>query len=660
MKKTTSFLTFVLIVIFFKDWFIQASVIGGDWPYFFQETLSEFSFMIPPWLTYHGNGLGGQSISFSLDSYLYFVVSLFVNTLYMSWEIVYRFFFFGLFLVSSFFSSRFLLRTLFPESNDFIAAFTSLLYTANTYVLMMVGGGQMGIALAYACAPFMVGNFVLFLNNQNIYRMLLTAFSLATVVMFDARVAFITMLAVSLYLLICCIFDSSLLKKQLAKILSFFIGIFAITFLLQAYWIIPLLVYRQNPADLVYYGYVSPKLFEFLSFASFSQTISLLHPNWPENIFGKIYFMRPEFLLYPILAFLPLTTIIKKLNKKTSLSIAYCSVLVIVGSFLSKGAQQPFGEVNIWLYNTIPGFNFFRDPTKFYILTALAFSMLIPIGVYTITQKIKDTKLVFCLYGLFFIFFLYTINPVWLGQLGGTFGNRQIPDEYIQLKNFIYNQPEFFRVFWLPHQHKFGFYSNNHPPIDAMAFFNASDSATAVSKLSETGVKQFADFSTRYVIIPYDDAGELFVKDRKYSEELYAQAVEEVSKIQDLKLVRSFGKIKVFEIPAVSPHFYLENGQNLSVSSVSPVEHRISFQIDSSTNLIFTDKFSPYWKLILDGKETPHEGSKGQNVYGPITPGNYQGTIYFSQTKTYQAATIISGITLLATCFLILKLRFYK
>ena len=31
--------------------------------------------------------------------------------------------------------------------------------------------------------------------------------------------------------------------------------------------------------------------------------LSLLHPNWPENLFGKVYFLQPEFLILPILAF---------------------------------------------------------------------------------------------------------------------------------------------------------------------------------------------------------------------------------------------------------------------------------------------------------------------------------------------------------------------
>ncbi len=660
MKKISNILLVIPIIFLFRTWFLNGHIIGGDWPYFYSETLSEFSFLTPSWLTYHGNGLGGQAISYALDSYLYFIVALFVNTFHIPWEIVYIIFFFGLYIVASIFSSRFLLRVLFPSTNTFQAAISSFLYTVNTHTIMMVGGGQMGIALAYSLAPFVVGSFILLIRNQNAYYLLVSSVCLAIQLMFDARISFVTLMMLGLYIPINLIVNFAVVKKTILRSFLFLGGAFGITFLLQAYWIFPLLIYRQNPADLVYYGYVSPKLFEFLSFATFSQAFSLLHPNWPENIFGKVYFMKPEFLIFPVLAFSPLIFLIKTQNKKLILSVLYCSVMVIVGAFLSKGTQAPFGEVNIWLYNTIPGFSFFRDPTKFYMVTSLAFSMLIPMAFYLFAQKIREIKWVFALYGLFFTFLLYTIHPLWLGQLGGTFGNRKVSNEYVELKDFLYSQPEFFRVFWVPHQHKFGFYSNNHPPIDAMAFFNASDSATAIKKMSESGeLDKLSGFSTKYIIIPYDDAGELFVADRKYSERLYAQTVEQVLRIQDLKLVKSFGKIKVFELSSFSPHFYLENGQNLSVYSDSPVEYRISFQTDSQTNLIFTDKFSPYWKMSLDGKEIPHENKNGQNVYGSMLPGNYQGVIYFSQAQTYLNSTILSVVVFIITILTVAKLRLF-
>ncbi len=47
----------------------------------------------------------------------------------------------------------------------------------------------------------------------------------------------------------------------------------------------------------------NPGMLHFLSFADFSHTLAFLHPNWPENLFGKVYFLQPEFLLLPVIAF---------------------------------------------------------------------------------------------------------------------------------------------------------------------------------------------------------------------------------------------------------------------------------------------------------------------------------------------------------------------
>ena len=128
---------------------------------------------------------------------------------------------------------------------------------------------------------------------------------LATQVMFDPRIVYITMIAVMGYYLINKKFQISSIRQaqgkfQIISILYTFIIPGLIAGLLHAVWILPVLFLQSNPDP---QGLTSVDGFRFLSFADFSQSISSLHPNWPENIFGKVGFMKPEFLALPILAY---------------------------------------------------------------------------------------------------------------------------------------------------------------------------------------------------------------------------------------------------------------------------------------------------------------------------------------------------------------------
>ena len=72
--------------------------------------------------------------------------------------------------------------------------------------------------------------------------------------------------------------------------------------LLNLYWVLPLLMLKENTLDTLGTAYTTVGALRFLVSQIFL-TLSLLHPNWPENLFGKTYFLQPEFLLLPVLAF---------------------------------------------------------------------------------------------------------------------------------------------------------------------------------------------------------------------------------------------------------------------------------------------------------------------------------------------------------------------
>jgi len=483
---------FVLLVIGFiyRSWFTALPLASGDWPYLFIENIKEFHFF--------------PEIRFLwLAPYYQIVTKMIVQYIGIPWALTEKIFWFFPFILLSVYCSYRLTKS----------PLGSLIYTTNTYALMIVGGGQMGIAMAYAIAPLVLKRLM---DGKGV---VLNGLILSLQVMFDPRVAMLTLIAA-------LIFDGHHLfgKFTSGSIAAFF----------NLYWILPLL--RSQTSIALQLGEATVGAVKFLSFATFEQTLSLLHPNWPENIFGKVHFMQPEFLLIPIIAFSSL------LIAKKSRTAIYFSFLALVGAFLAKGVNPPFGEVYIWLFNHVPGFSLFRDPTKFYLFSAISFSILIP----TVIHQVDRKRFVSV---LFILFWALTIREALLGQLSGTFRPTSVPQEYVKLKDFFNTQPGVFQTLWIPEKQRFGFSSKLHLGIDAQLLSKQSSISGMIQWIAtEKTQKELTVMQVKYIIVPYDSRGELFLTDRTYDEKLYLDTIHNLSVIPWLHKIDAFSRIGVFEI----------------------------------------------------------------------------------------------------------------
>jgi len=681
MKKIIKYAPFLVILLVFINWFISNEIVGGDWPYFFRETVINFSVFPPAWAPFFGNGLGGMSPSYFLDQYLYLSVFISLHILQIPWEVGYKFFWFGGFIFLSIFSSLYLYKTVYEKVRMWQLAFCALLYTTNTYILMVVGGGQMGIALAYAIAPLVLAFFIkltrsISSSNKNFGLPIVTGLVLSVQVMFDPRIVYLTMIAVGVYYVFCIKYYTS--KKNLLNTLYLLLNTaipLGIVLLLHASWILPLLVFKYNPV--VDLGSAIPTLegLKFLSFADFSQAFSLLHPNWPENIFGKVYFMRPEFIILPILAYSSLLFLNSKLKNQTNnnnMVILFFAVLGLFGAFLAKGLNPPFEEINIWMFRYVPGIGMFRDPTKFYLLIALSYSMLIPFSLYSIynifNEKCKTHNINFLvrvqtlLPNLFifftFLYLLFLIRPALLGELSGTFKFHQVPKEYIVLKDFISTQPQFFRLLWIPQQQRFGFVSYTHPSIGANTLFSESTPTKIIPHLQKESSRTLvSDLGIKYIIVPFDPLGEIFLKDRKYDDQQYRKIITGLRKLSWLKEVPGFRNIIVFEVLYPKDNFWLNGEGEVSYGNDYQTKYNLSVSLTEPTNLIFSENYNPYWIAKIDNKEIKSVKTKENLNSFPLQKvGTYSFEVYFLKDLYYTYGRIIS----IATLFILLGVLLWK
>lgn len=673
MKIMPFCIAILLMFFIFKNWFITSFITANDFPYFFRETIAQWQIAPPVWDPTQHNGFGGEHALYALNIYVYFLGGFFVNMVGLPWEIVYKIFIFGLFILLSIYSSIYFVKKVFDKPGILQIIIAPLLYVSNTYILMVVDGGQMGVALAYSIAPLVLARFIMIIQDSdfsakhtivNIKYILVTSFVLAVQIMFDARLALLVLVVAVAYLLFYVLINQLDKRLTIRKLIAFFIAI-SLAFLFHLVWILPTILsgspVLENLAKNSEEGLRSS--FEFFSFAQFSQTFSFLHPNWPENIFGKVYFMKPEFLLLPILAFSSLLFIKNNNHKKSNQIIIFFALLGIIGAFLAKGANPPFEEINIWIFMHMPATEIFRDSTKFYLFIALSYSILIPFGLGSLYNlfkvKFKDANNKLHIFNFIPNIFLLSvclsllalIHPVFVSGLDGTFRQQAMPSEYLRLKDFLVNQPNFSRTLWIPRQHHFNFYSYEHPAVSAEVLFHATNSAEILKQFRNEKTKdQLVNLAIQYIVVPYDSFGTIFVKDRKYNKKEYEDTLKGLKEISWLGKLEGFKRIGVYRITQKSSdHFRVYGEGNISYKMIKPDRYDINVFASKPLKLIFVETYNPYWiaKINID-KIKSEKTEDNFNSFSIEKSGSYSGEVYFSKQDMYKYGKIAS-LLILAT-----------
>jgi len=557
------------------NWFLAS----GDAPFFYPEQIRALSWL--PGIMDYARGFGESRLPILWLDYPFQIVTKLLSTIGLSWWVIDKLLWvlvFGLAAYASYRLARYVLE------NSHVAFLCPLIYIGNTYFLLLFGGGQLGVALAYGLSPYVLYRFIKFIDRITInkevssIKYLVSSIQnglwLALLICFDLRLAYLVMGAVLLYLATSIMYRVLSIKyeKKILYTLYFILYTFIIPLLVaimvHMFWILPIMMVRGGASGIIDV-LTNPGMLKFLSFADFSHTLSLLHPNWPENLFGRVYFLQPEFLVLPLLAFGGLLFYEKsKMSKRNKRDLYFFALLGLLGAFLAKGAGEPFGGVYIWFFDHIPGFVMFRDPTKFYLFIALGYSVLIPftllqlahvisIKYYVLSIKYKNgihNTLYFILYTLFVIFWLFTIRAVFTGRVAGNFRPLVLTNEYITLKDLLVAEKEPYRTLWLPRADKFVYSSDIHPLLTGDSLWkNASMGALLTIVDSPEFPKTILNAGVRYIIVPADIEKRIFLSDYRYDQSQRDALIEAVSKT-GLQKLPEFQQVAVFENPIYTFH----------------------------------------------------------------------------------------------------------
>lgn len=339
-----------------------------------------------------------------------------------------------------------------------------IFYLFNSYVLLLIDGGQISIALAYAIFPLCYLTVIKSIDKR-LANKVLAGIAVSILGFFDIRFVYMLFLLLFIHFVLYeLVFEVKRVQIRVKSWISMGVVLGAIFAGLNAYWILPSFAVS---APLFSETYDRVNQTSFLSFANIGHALLLLSPHWYKNVFGKVISLQPLFYLIPIMAFT--APLIKRKNK----NVGFWILVALIGIFLVKGASPPLTVIYPWLFENIPGFSLFRDPTKFYFLVSLSYSILIGVTTQGLTKRFnwalgflkRKVDIIPLLVIIYFIFLAY---PVYTGKMTGFFSKPYSLEHFIEASEKIETDGEFGRVLWLPSRPPLGYASATHPSLEAL------------------------------------------------------------------------------------------------------------------------------------------------------------------------------------------------
>jgi len=606
------------------------------------------------------------------------------------------------------FSSYILLKSLFKNSSAIIIG--TFVYSFNTYFLVLQTG-HLTLMSAYAIVPLVLFFYSRTLEKMKISWAVGTGLLYSLCFMYEPRAGYIVFWILGLNFLLHIIFrDAGANKKSLLKIFFFGILPFFVVGAINFYWIFTLM----NVGVVT-----SNALFQRTLYANELMNIlysfTIYHPFWTgsnASIF-KLQDIIVYFWLYPIFAFFGLLV-----NKKNT-KVFFYGIVALLGVFLSKQADVPMPDVYQWLYDHLPGFNAFREASKFYFLVALGYSVLIASffnWVWEIWRPTGWRRRIAQLITVIMIgILLLNTKPLITGEIGTLFLGREVPRDFLIVKDYLIKQEGFSRSLWIPTISRWSINTLDHPQVSMISQLNSdwdiflrkisarnTDEDNIVNLIhSEEFEKILKTGSIRYVIVSRRGVGNeedwIGNEDNRL---VYIKALDTLNYLQRLEL--GTREIVVYENAGYKPHIYrtatkesIEKSikpEKVDFRFISPTEYTLTVKSTSTPYYLnFTERFHSDWQLrvgelnVLDSiskenyfiKPSVHfENEALLNSYyiNPVeicrthkgcklhADGSYEIplTLYFKSQSYLVLGMIFSGIALLLSIFCIIYYGFKK
>jgi len=492
---------------------------------------------------------------------------------------------------------------------------SSLFYSFNIYFLITLTGA-LYLSLGYAFAPLVLLFFLKIIESpRKSNKFLFTIFSVLLGFL-EFRIFFIVAFIMFVYLLLYVYIEKITFRKTL-DLLTHFIYPAIFFVLANIFWTLPLIKINLIASNELF---DRPLFGE--SFFNIINSLVVFHPWWTWDIPTIFQLQIASPYLFGVLIFsaFVLFFIKSKRNlaeKQRDLFIFF--IIFLIGVFLTKQSAIPIEGLYHWLYKNVPGFNAFREPSKFFLISSVGMSVILSFVVTRLRNKKKI--LVLFLMSLFLIIFANAYT-MFSGKIETMFIPRNIPDEYNELNSFILSNTDYSRILWFPHINRFGINTNNHPAISMLLNID-----TVYEEFSKDSGKKFEDHlfkpfddevfedlisrqSIQYVIIPsnlvWDEVDSPWKNPENYIDKFNSSKY--LKKI-DMPFLEE-KNIFIYENENFRPHIYKTKEKetidrdifykNIEHISKNPTEYEIVLKnISDPLWINFSESYHPDWKLRI-------------------------------------------------------------
>lgn len=506
------------VLIVFKNFLLPGPLAWGDAPFFYSPGLKELIAEPLSW-TNRGNAFGGVNplIFISPLMFVYGLIGRFIGN-DLAIRILFHFPALVLAIVGPVLLARYL------KLSKTVWFFSSIVYTLNTYYLLLVDGGQIGIALAYGIFPFSLLFLKKLLDSPSLKSFYLSLIFLVLGSIADPRVALISIITVFIW---------QILEFRIRPLI-YLIPLLICWLGISLYWIYPL--FKNSISG-------QQQISSELKIVSWYDPFILFSPHWPANLFGKITRPPIYFIGVPILIFGGL--FFKRNRKVMSLALVFLA-FAFLASF-NFVARLPFGYA-------------FRDSTKFFVPLILFGGMLIGVTIeklFVILQKRKITSYFLLL--TFYIYLLFLIYPALLGKLNFILSPRRHSQDFTTIYEELQKENKFFRSVWFPEKHSLTYETQENPSISAkelakfwpFASINASEDVFNFLN-NANFIDRFRMLGIKYLILS-DNPREIY-KDVDQKKD-WSTITELIDNNKNLTKMNWGTKIPVYKVSDTYPHF---------------------------------------------------------------------------------------------------------
>ncbi|RJP28617.1 MAG: hypothetical protein C4536_11990 [Actinobacteria bacterium] len=507
------YLAILINIAVYHVWFTNTGILThGDMFYKFTEQLSQ----VTTFQTWSSMGLGG--ITGIPSAYSYSLLSGLLAKAGFSYALISRVIFFWPLVIVGSLGSYLLVKKL--SGSRVGGLLGSIIFSLNTFFIVS-SSAYAPIATAIAWFPLTLYLFVLFSEKPSIWMALACSLPLFIISCLEFRIFYVCLLPLLLFYFFSL--HEGLRRKRLPEYTFLFFLPVAVTILLNSYWLVP---YYLGGLEKGLQGIIVGR---DLFTGGIGPTTNLLHnayaifhPIWSggELVLFSVHPIPIYWFLIPLLAFS--TLLFNKLRQDGR--VLFFALVALFGIFLTKFYFPPFSGAYQWLYDHFPGFNAFREPGKFTFLIYLPYAVLIGCLVGHLLQRAGrrgwKPAAVLILTALIALPFLVNAIPVATQSAGTIFVRREIPKDYVVLRDFILDQPEFFRTLWVPTYSRWAYRDESHPfvsCVDALAggwsnlqergFEDLTIPENIVAILEQSfSLELLSSSSIKYVIVPLQDA----------------------------------------------------------------------------------------------------------------------------------------------------------